>query len=173
MCLGLSQEFEVVQLYRTTEPSLATGETRCAGCLCTSLGWFKCFEPSRTFSNLLEPLHCRVCRVLSQVFGVVQQYQTFSSYSFTGETRCAGCLCTSLGFKCFEPSRTFSNHFIAEITRCVEFFHKSLEWFNSTKPFLATALQRKQGVQGAYALVWGGSSASNLLEPSRTTSLQS
>ena len=27
-----------------------------------------------------------------------------------------------------------------------------------------TSLQKKQGVQGAYALVWGGSSASNLLE---------
>ena len=30
-----------------------------------------------------------------------------------------------------------------------------------------TSLQKKQGVQGAYALIWGGSSASNLLEPSR------
>ena len=38
---------------------------------------------------------------------------------------------------------------------------------------LTTSLQGKQGVQGAYALVRGGSSASNLLEPSRTTSSQS
>ena len=30
-----------------------------------------------------------------------------------------------------------------------------------------TSLQKKQGVQGAYALIWGGSSASNLLEPFR------
>ena len=41
-------------------------------------------------------------------------------------------------------------------------------WFDSTEPSLTTSLQRKQGVQGAYALVRGGSSASKLLEPSRT-----
>ena len=40
-----------------------------------------------------------------------------------------------------------------------------------TEPSLTTSLQGKQGVQSAYALVLGGSSASNLLEPSRTTSL--
>ena len=45
-------------------------------------------------------------------------------------------------------------------------------WFDSTKPSLTTSLQGKQGVQVAYALVRDGSSASNLLEPSRTTSLQ-
>ena len=39
-----------------------------------------------------------------------------------------------------------------------------------TEPSLSTLLQGKQGVQGAYALVWGGLSTSNLLEPSRTTS---
>ena len=44
----------------------------------------------------------------------------------------------------------------------------STGWFNSTEPSLTTYLQGKQGVQGAYALVRGGSSASNLLESSRT-----
>ena len=38
-------------------------------------------------------------------------------------------------------------------------------WFNCTEPSLTTSLQGKQGVQGACALVRGGSSASNLLEP--------
>ena len=41
-------------------------------------------------------------------------------------------------------------------------------WFDSTEPSLTTSLQGKQGVQFAYALVLDGSSASNLLEPSRT-----
>ena len=71
-----------------------------------------------------------------------------------------------------EPLRTFSNHIITEIARCVEFCDMSSEWFDCTKPSLSTSLQGKQGVQCAYALVRGGSSISNLVEPSRTTSLQ-
>ena len=68
--------------------------------------------------------------------------------------------------------RTFSNHIIAKIARCVEFFHMSSGWFDSTELSRTTSLQAKQGVQGAYAIVQGCSSALNLLEPSRTTSLQ-
>ena len=158
-----------------------------------SSGWFDCTEPSlttylqgkqgvqgacalvrvvqahRTSSNLLEPHHRRdskVCRVLSHEFGVVRLYRTFSNFIFTGETRCAGCLCTSSGwFKRIEPPRTFSNHIIAEIARCV---HE----FGVVRLYRTFSLQGKQGVQGAYALVRGGSSTSNLLEPTRTTSSQ-
>ena len=43
----------------------------------------------------------------------------------------------------------------------VEFFHMSLGWFDCTEPSLSTSLQGKHGVQGAYGLVWGGSSTSN------------
>ena len=39
-------------------------------------------------------------------------------------------------------------------------------WFDCTEPSLTTSLEGKQSVQGAYALVRGSSSASNLLEPS-------
>ena len=128
----------------------------------------------RTSSNLLEPhLHrdSKVWRVLSHVFGVVRLYRTFSIYIVTRETRCAGCLCTSSGwFKHIEPPRTFSNHIITEIARCGEFCPMRSGWFDCTEPSLSTLLQGKQGVQGAYALVRGGSSTSNLLEPSRTTS---
>ena len=49
-------------------------------------------------SNLIEPHHYRdskVFRVLSHEFGVVRLNRTFSIYIVTGETRCAGCLCTS------------------------------------------------------------------------------
>ena len=38
-------------------------------------------------------------------------------------------------------------------------------WFDYTEPSLSTSLQGKQGMQGAYALVRGGSSTSNLVEP--------
>ena len=85
----------------------------------------------------------------------------------------ARCLCTSSGwFKHVEPPRTFSNHIIAEMARCVEFFHMSSGWFDSTELSLTTYLYGKEGVQGALAIVRGSSTTSNLLEPFRTTSLQ-
>ena len=133
-------------------------------------------QAHRTSSNLPEPHHYRdskVCRVLSHEFGVVRLHRTFSIYIVTEETRCAGCLCTSSGwFKHIEHRRTFPNCIITEIVRCVEFCHMSSGWFNCTEHYLSTSLQGKQGVQGAYALVQCGLSTSNLLEPSRTTSLQ-
>ena len=53
-------------------------------------------------------------------------------------------------------------------------------WFDCTEPSLSTSLQGKQGVQGAYALVRGGSSTGcpsiamrphefDVLEPPRTS----
>ena len=75
VCRGLSHEFRVVRPYRTFSMYIVTGETRSAGCLCTSSGWFKHIEPHRTSSNLLEPQHHRdskVWRGLSHEFGVVQ-----------------------------------------------------------------------------------------------------
>ena len=41
----------MVRLYRTSSIYIFRGEARCAGCLFTSLGTFKCIEPPRTFSN--------------------------------------------------------------------------------------------------------------------------
>ena len=99
-----------------------------------SSGWFDCTEPS------------------------------LSTYIIAGETRCAGCLCTSSGlFKHIEPHRTYSNHNISEIARCEELCHMSSVWFDCTEPSLSTSLQGKQGVQGAYVLVRGYSSTLNLL----------
>ena len=134
-------------------------------------------QAHRTSSNLLEPQqHCdsKVWRGLSQECRVVRLYRTFSIYSIAGETRCAGCLCTSSGwFKHIEPHRTYTNHTFTERARCGEVCHKRSGWFDCTEPALSTSLQGKQGVQGAYALVRGGSSTSNLIEPTRTTSSQS
>ena len=164
----------MVRLYRTFSNYIFPGETRFAGCLRTSSGWIKRIEPPRTFSNhiIAEIARCveffhmssgwfdcaepsltrgskvrdsRACRVLSYEFGVVQLYRTFSNYIFTGETRCAGCSCTSSGwFKCIEPPRTFSNHIITDIARCVEFFHMSSGWFDCTEHSLTTYFQGKQ-----------------------------
>ena len=95
---------------------------------------------------------------------MVRLYRTSSIYIFRGEARCAGCLFTSLGtFKCIEPPRTFSNHIIADIKKCVEFFNMGSGRFDCPP---STYLEEKQGVQGAFALVRCSSSASNLLEPS-------
>ena len=133
-------------------------------------------QSHRTSSNLHEPHHHRdskVCRGLSHEFGVVRLYRTFCMYIVIGETRSAGCLCNSSGwFKHIEPHRTYSNHNITEIARCGEVCHMSSGWFDCTEPSLSTSLQGKQGVQGAYALVRGGSSTSNLIEPTRTTTSQ-
>ena len=180
VCRGLSPAFRVVRLYQTFTMYVVTGETRSAGCLCNSSGWFKHSEPhqtssnhnlfgvvqaQRTASNLHEPHHhrdCKVCRGLSQEVGVVRLYRTFSMYIVTWETRSAGCLCNSSGwFKHSEPQRTFSNHNITEIARCGEVCHMSSGRFDCTEPSLSTSLQGKQGVHGAYALVQGGSSTSN------------
>ena len=117
----------------------------------------------RTSSNLLEPHHRRdstVCRV-HMSSGLFDCAEPSLSTFF------AGCLCTSSGwFKRIEPPRTFY-HIIAEIARCIEFFHISSGWFDCTEPSLSTLLQGKQGLQGAYSLVRGCSRASN---PSRPTS---
>ena len=155
-----------------TEPSLSTslqGETRCAGCLCTSSGWFKHIEPRRTFSNhiITEIARCvEFCHMSSGWFDCTEPSL---STSLQGKQRYAGCLCTSSGwFKHIEPHRTFSNHIMTEIARCVEFCHMSSGWFDCTEPSLSTSLQGKQGMQGAYSLVRGGSSSSNLPEPHHT-----
>ena len=136
-----------------------------------------CDKPLHTSSNLLEPQHHRASKVwrgLSHEFGVVRLYRTFSSYIIAGETRCAGCLCTSSGWvKHIAPQRTYTNHSSTELARCVEVSHMRSGWFDCTEPSLCTLLQGKQGVQGAYAIVRGGSSTSNLLEPTRTTTSQS
>ena len=76
-------------------------------------------------AHLKHTKESKVCRVLSHEFGVVRLY------------------------------RTFSNHIITELQRCVAFFHLSSGWFDCTEPSVTTSLQGKQGVQGTYALVWG------------------
>ena len=151
----LSHEFGVVRLYRTFSIYIVTGETRY----------------DRTFSNhIITEIYSMVCRVLSHEFGTTPNKCISTLHTLFPLQR--GWLCTSSGwFKHIVPRRTSSKR-ITKIARCVEFCHMSSGWFDCTEPSLSTSLQGEQGVQGAYALVWGGSSTLNLVESSRTTSLQ-
>ena len=119
--------FRVVRLYRTFSNNIFTGEARCAGCLCTSSGWFKYIEPPQTFSN----------HIIAEIARCVE-YSHMSSGWFDCtalEARCAGCLCTSSGwFKYIDLLKPFE----PEIARCVKLFHMSLGWFNCTEPSLTT-----------------------------------
>ena len=162
----------MVQPYRTSSTSSVSEAPRYGVCLCLRVVFvgteplylqqsrkfrvcrvvvhlFGVVQAHRTSSNLHEPLHHRdskVYRGLSQEFGVVRLYRTFSMYIVTGETRSAGCLCTSSGwFKHIEPQRTYSNHNSTELARCGEVCHRSSGWFDCTEPSLSTSLQ---GVHG-------------------------
>ena len=99
---------------------------------------------------------------------MVRLYRTFSIYIVIGETRCAGCLCTSSGrFKHIEPHRTFSKYILTEIARYIDFFHTSSGWFDCTEPPPTTSLQGIQGVQGA---ICTGSVRFKHIKPHRTFS---
>ena len=132
-CRVLMHLFRVVQEHRTSSNHIMTEIAGRVEFIHMSSGWFDCTEPSLTtslqgkqsvqgahalvrggssVSDLLEPSrttssqrYCsKVCSVLPHEFGVVRLYRTFSNNIFPG-------------------ARTFSNHIIAEIARCVEFFH--------------------------------------------------
>ena len=222
--------------FNCTKRSLASSLQGEQGVQGASLGWFTCFEPSRTFSNHF-PAEITRC-VAFTCTRPNPQYLVCPSVCLSGETRCAGFLYTSSGwFKRIEPPRTFLNHIITKratwrvlsheesfvlmhsfgvvqahrtSSNLLEPYHHrdskvwrvlshefgvvrlyrtissyivtgetrwrrcpmSSGWFECTEPSLSTMLQRKQGLHGAYALVRGDSSTSNLLEPSRTTSAQ-
>ena len=140
-----SMRFDVLEPPRTHVTKLYTPYYLCNDVVREGSTRFDVLEPPRT-SAQLESHHYRdskVFRVVSHEFGVVRLYRTFSIYIVAGETRCAGCLCTSSGwFKHIEPHRTFSNHIITKIARCVEFCHMSSAWFDCTEPSLSTSLQR-------------------------------
>ena len=116
--------------------------------------------------------------------GRFDRTETFLSTSLKGKQGVQGVYALVRGgsstSNLMEPTRTTST----EIARCVEVYHMSSGWFDCTEPSLSTSLQGtfdctepslstslqgKQGVQGAHAIVRGGSSTANLLE---TTSAQ-
>ena len=138
--------------------------------LCTCSGWFKHIEPRRTFSNhiITETARCvEFCHMSSgwfdctepslstslqrqqgmqgvvHLFGVVQAHRTSSNLLEPHHYRDSKvCRVLSHEFGVVRLYRTFSIYIVTEATRYA----------------------------GCCALVQGGSSTSNLLEPSRTTS---
>ena len=158
----LSHEFRMVRLYRTFSNYIVTGETRCAGGLCPSSGWFKHSEPPRTFSNhfLTEIARCgELCHMssgrcsnhfITEIARCVEFFYRSSGWlDYTAPS-----LATSLQGKQevqhSEPTRipTISN-FVAERARCEVCLHLSSGWFDCTEHSLTTSLQGIQGVQGA------------------------
>ena len=198
-CLGTrSGWFKYSEPPRTFSNHIFAELARCVEVFHVSSGWFDCAEPALTTSlkgklgvqgayalvrggsrtaNLLEPQQRRenkVCRVLPQEFGVVRLCRTFSNVIYTGEARCAGCFCTRSGwFTYIEPPRTFSNHIIAEIARC-RVFSREVGVIRLCRTCSNVSFTGEARCAGCLkALVRGGSSTSNLIEPSRTTSGQS
>ena len=170
VCRVLLHKLGVVQAQRTSTNHTITELARCVGCFCSSSGWFKHSEPTRTTpsqcsrcvghsfgvveaqrtsSHLQETHHHRastVWRVLLHYVGVVQAPRTYTNHTILTSTelaRCEGCLSTSSGwFKHSEPHRTCTNHTITELARCV----------------------------GCFCTSSGGSSTSNLHEPHQHSS---
>ena len=149
----------MVRLYRTFSNLIYTVGTRCVGYLYTVSEWFNPLEPPRTFSNHFSAEKERCVEVFdvssggfdrtepslstSYEFWGVRLYRTFSIYvhRYRGNKVCR-VLCTCSGwFKHIEPRRTFSNHIITKIARCVEFCHMSSGWFDCTEHSLSTLLQ--------------------------------
>ena len=114
----------MVRLYRTY---IIIGETRCAGCLCTSPGWFKHTKPYRTFSNYISSGDTRCARL---------------------HTRCARCVYTTLG--CITPPQTLVHpaHRVCNVTHGARCTHSpssvhsvALHLPASPPPHLAVSLQ--------------------------------
>ena len=160
-------EFEVVRLDRTFSIYIITEIARCAGCLCACSGWFKRIKPRRTFSNHIIT---EIARYIEFIY-TSSRWFDWTELSLTTslqEIGVQGAICTCLGwFKHIEPPRTFLNHIITKIKRCVEFCYKSSGWFDCTEPSLSTSLQEKEGMQGVvhlFGVVQTHRTSSNLLE---------
>ena len=150
-----------MQMVQGTSNHTSIQEKQGAGCLCTCSGWFKSIEPHQTFSNHIrteiagrvEFIHMSSGwfdstepSLTTSLQGKQREFFHMSSgwfdctepsltTSLQGKQGAAGCSCTSSGwFKRIEPPRIFSNHSIAEIARCVEFFHRRSGWFDCTEP---------------------------------------
>ena len=156
----------MVRPYRTFSVYIVTGETRSAGCLCTSSGLFKHIEPPRTFSNhiITKIARCvEFCHISSGWFDCTEPSISTSLQGKQGVQGAyalvRGCSSTS------NPPRTFSNHIITKIARCVEFCHISSGWFDCTEPSLSTSVAGETRCAGCLCTCSGWF---NHIEPRRT-----
>ena len=151
-----------------TEHSLTTALQGIQGALCTSWMRFKHIEPHRTFSNYILTEIARYIDFFHTSSGWFDWTEHSQTTSLQGRQGVQGASCTSsMKFKLFEPHRTFSNDILTELARYIDFFHMRSGWFDWTKHSLTTALQGKQGVQGAIST---SSMRFKHIEPPRTCS---
>ena len=80
--------------------------TSCVGCFCTTSGWFKHSEPTRTTPS--QSSRCVGCfYTTSGWFKHFEPHRTYTILTITELARCVGYLCTRSGwFKHSEPLRT-------------------------------------------------------------------
>ena len=127
------------------------------------------------FKHIFEPHHygdSNVCIVLShEKSGWFDCTEPSLSTSLQGKQGVQGAHALVRGGSS-TSNGTISNHMIKEIARCVEFCHMSSGWVRLYRTFSIYIVTRATRYAGCCALVRGGSSTSNLLEPSRTISLQ-
>ena len=89
-------------------------------------------EPPRTFTKYILTERGRYLDVFYRSSGWFDW--TFSEYIFSGARRSEGALGTSwMRFKHIEPLRTFSNYFLTELARYIDFFHTSSEKVRSSR----------------------------------------
>ena len=146
-------------MYRTFSMYIVTGETRSAGCLCNSSGWFKHIKPHRTYSNhhnITEIARCgEVCHMSSMCLNHPELVHKHPAHLVSHRT----------SSNLHEPH----HHRNSKVCRGLSHEFGVVRLYRTFTMYIVTG---EQGVQGAYAIVRGGSSTSNLIEPTRTTTSQ-
>ena len=150
------------------KPTALEGIQGMQGAICTCSGRFKHIEPHRTFSNYIFTELARYKEGFYTSSGWFDWTKPSLTTALQGIQGVQGALCSSwMTFKHIEPHRTFSNDTLTELGRKVACFHRSSGWFDCTEPAPPTALQGRQGVQGARCT---GSGRFKHSEPQRTLS---
>ena len=137
----------MVQAHRTSSKLLEPRHCRDSNvCRVLSLGWFEpslttslqgkrgvqgAYAPELLLNHIITEIARFWCRILSHEVGVVRLNLLYL-HRYRVNKVCRLLMTSSGWFKHTQPLRTFSNHVIAEIARCGEFFHMSSGWFDDT-----------------------------------------
>ena len=104
----------VVQAHRTYTKHTSTERARCVGCLSTRLGWFKHSEPTRTTPARRATCVAALERGGSRTANLIEPHRTYTNHTITEIARCVGCLCTRSGW--FKHSEPQRSYTIHTIT---------------------------------------------------------
>ena len=151
---------------RTYRKHTTTELARCVGCFCTTSGWFKHSEPTRTTPSQ-RGVGC--LSTSSGWFTHSEPQRTYTNHTSTEKARCVGCFCTRSGwFKHIEPQRSYTLHTITELARCVGCFCTRSGWFKHLEPqrtYTKHTSTERASCLGCFCTSAGGSSTANLHEP--------